>query len=131
MDTLPKVQDRRKHNRVNVNSGVVALLNHKVYQIGELLDIGLGGLAMRYTGDELTIDHPFVLDVMIMGQDDVYLRRVPGEIICSSGANGLPNGARRLMRCGISFSLLSEDQETMLQSYIEETSMMIEQNVKQ
>ena len=131
MDTLPEVQDRRKHNRIMVKSGVVALLNHEVYQIGELLDIGLGGLAMRYTGDELTLHHPFVLDVMIMGQDDVYLRRVPGKIICSSGVDGLPNGARRLMRCGISFSLLSEDQETMLQSYVEETFMMIEQNVKQ
>jgi hypothetical protein len=113
-------EDRRKQQRTPVIRGIAAVLNTTFYHVGPLIDISQKGLAMSYCNVTIVPDESVVVDILIMGEKDVYLRRVPGRVVsaCDLPEN-LSAGTKQSRRCSICFNDLTRDQETELHHFIE------------
>lgn len=113
------MHEKRKDKRVAVHNGIAAVVNHRFYFAGEITDISEQGLAVKYTGVDVPPKEPVLIDIMIIGNEDTYFRRVPGKVICTCDLDDLPDGARKLRRCGFKFHDLPPEQKTQLHGYID------------
>jgi hypothetical protein len=125
MGTREKAQDRRKHFRLPVKSGVFAVIGSKGTQKCVVVDISMGGLSFRYyegadeivkeLGDEKcgrmeisSLNKDFKLsDIPFTSVYDYELeRRMPSESV-------------KARRRGVMFGALNRNQKARLQDFIQ------------
>jgi hypothetical protein len=120
MTSKRKIVQRRKHKRFRVPRGVFVLLNGDRSKVGQIIDIGMDGLAFDYVGanmesstesrglDIFTWDHAFRLyNIPCRIISDLENYKIP---------RGLPTG---LGRCGVHFGDLTPYQTARLEYFIE------------
>jgi hypothetical protein len=119
MSTIKETSEYRRHRRLKVKKGAVAVLYDHHYKIGPVIDIARGGLSFRYTyDDKKKLDPTCRLSVFITGED-FYLRSVPVKIIYDiDESNEMPLTAPRLKKCGVKFGRLSECQMFLISELI-------------
>lgn len=115
-----RIGERRKLQRVLVNRGIVAVLNSVFYHVGPLIDISRNGCSMSYHDCNITSDLTVIVDILIMGKKDVYLRQVPGKILATCNlTDDIIDGMPKSQRCCICFNALTGEQEAELSRFIE------------
>jgi hypothetical protein len=118
--TASQIRERRKLPRIFVNRGIVAVLNSSFYQVGPLIDISRGGCSMSYHDSNISVESNVIVDVLIMGKKDVYLRQIPGRILATCDvADDCIGTSSKSKRCCICFNALTSEQETELSRFIE------------
>ena len=106
--------DRRKHSRFNLRAGTYAGC---LPNIGEIVDIGLGGIAFSYV--EFGGSDSAASNFILCGDGSVCLEdlscTVVSDNVCSEASN-LSRIVTRLRR--VQFDNLTEEQKAMIQNFI-------------
>ncbi|MDY6838241.1 MAG: PilZ domain-containing protein [Thermodesulfobacteriota bacterium] len=114
--------ERRQHARFNV-IGIRAYAMVRRHWppspvMGDIIDIGMGGLSFHYMGAEKQSSRSSYLDVLL-SNSEFCLHKVPVRAISdvvSDPATGVSLGTRR---CGIQFRNLTEEQQSHLRYFIQ------------
>ena len=117
MKNKEDVVDRRRHKRFRVPTSAFTFFGSHSAKLGQILDIGMGGLSFSYVpGDERPYNSQ-QLDILLPG-GAFYLDRIPFETVSDykMGSMGHPSRARR---CGVEFGPLSDRQKSELNYFIE------------
>ena len=113
-----KIVERRKHKRFQVQDGAFAVLMPHFYNWGQIIDISRGGLAFRYTNNELTPNVSSNLGISLANVG-FYLGKVPFKAISDFEiANEVPYSFRTTRRCGVEFGDLTLNQISQLEYFI-------------
>lgn len=112
-------QERRRHLRSSVSSGVIAVLISSTPEIiGSVRDISLGGAKITYHNLQNSAIDETGLKVDLISDD-----RLVEAIPCSNAWDGAVEeeglvAVGDLWQCGIQFSGLNQNQLYLLQSFI-------------
>ncbi len=121
MDNVTKrkeIVERRKHKRFQVQDGTFAVLTPHFDNWGQIIDISRGGLAFRYTGNELPPDVSSNLGISL-ANIGFYLGRVPFKAISDFEiANEVAYSFTTTRRCGVEFGELTLNQISQLEYFI-------------
>ncbi|OIP46641.1 MAG: hypothetical protein AUK28_06965 [Desulfobacterales bacterium CG2_30_60_27] len=107
-------RERRRNPRFPVSSGLFAV----DFQMGQIIDISMGGLAFRYV--ERRQRKPDGEGVgIIFDEEDLCFDRIPVQtvsdvILSHAGEDKTPT----VRRCGVRFLDLSYTQKSLLQNFI-------------
>lgn len=108
------IQERRNIPRFHVNSGLFAVN----FQLGQIIDISMEGLAFRYVEREKKRESDRGIGI-IFDEDDLCFDRIPvltvSDIIISEDRDVETPIIRR---CGVRFLDLSPTQKSLLQNFI-------------
>lgn len=121
---MAEARDNRRVARFPAKDRAFALLKPFCDKLGQIKDIGLGGLSFEYLDvgaetetakpDQLTID-------IIMTRESFYLSQIPCVIVydqpVSQDSSHFLKGVET-RRCGLRFSNLTEDQEGSLETFL-------------
>lgn len=88
-------------------------------KLGEILDISLGGLAMRYVGFGEQPDGPIEVELFGSSGEVVRLGRFPCTIVYDFELADESWGILKVRRCGIQFRDLSQQQLAQIQAFID------------
>ena len=114
MSTLEK----RKHLRYPALDGVIVALNPKAEILGQMIDIGLGGLSFRYIDTEVESPPSHEL-LILLNKPRFYLENIPFRTVTD---HELPNefifSAVSVRRMGVAFGDLTTAQRTQLEDFI-------------
>ncbi|ABK18022.1 PilZ domain-containing protein [Syntrophobacter fumaroxidans] len=88
-------------------------------KLGEILDISLGGLAMRYVGFGEQPDGPIEVELFGSSGEVVRLGRFPCRIVYDFELADESWGILKVRRCGIQFRELSKQQLAQIQTFID------------
>lgn len=114
MSTLEK----RRYQRYPALDGVIVALNPKAEILGQMIDIGLGGLSFRYIDTD--VETPPSKDLLILlNKPRFYLENLPYRAVTDYE---LPNefifSAVSVRRMGVEFGNLTSAQRTQLEDFI-------------
>jgi hypothetical protein len=111
--------DRRRHERLEVDGATFVVLRPDNTRVGQVMDIGLGGLAFRYmTGGEPWTGAA-VLDLFVVGHD-FYLDDVAFHTIWDFATGQVaPWASGTMRRRGVQFQDLTLPQESQLVHFME------------
>jgi len=87
-------------------------------KIGEIIDIGLGGLAFSYIGSAELPNSSFQLEVMFPDRTD-YLDELPCSAVSDSEIDTDTQQRAGKRRCSVRFGELDERQKAKIASLIE------------
>ncbi|MDY6988292.1 MAG: PilZ domain-containing protein [Thermodesulfobacteriota bacterium] len=114
--------ERRRHARFNVRGIRAYAMVRRHWPpspiMGNIVDIGMGGLSFHYVGTEKQSSRSSHLDILL-SNSGFYLHKVPVKTISdveSDPASGVGPGTRR---CGIQFGNLTEEQKSHLRYFIQ------------
>jgi hypothetical protein len=114
-----RLADRRRHERFRLKGKALAYYRTHSPKIGEIMDIGSGGLAFSYMGSSELPNSTFELEIMFPDRTD-YLDALPckavSDLVVDGGTGQCAAGTRR---CGVRFGDLTKDQKSKLASLIE------------
>jgi hypothetical protein len=114
MSTLEK----RRHLRYPALDGVIVALNPKAEILGQMIDIGLGGLSFRYIDTEVEAPPSNEL-LILLNKPRFYLQNLPFRTVTDQE---LPNefifSAVSVRRMGVAFGPLTSAQRTQLEDFI-------------
>ncbi len=120
-DTKQRVE-QRKHKRFKVLEGAFAALRapwpHST-RLGQIIDIGMGGLAFSYMDIGGETGGPSELDI-VLSVKNFYLYKVPFKEVSDfqlDKEEGLTAIVTR--RCSVRFGELTQDQKYQIQYFIE------------
>ena len=110
--------EKRRHLRYPALEGAIVALNPKVEILGQMIDIGLGGLSFRYIDTE--IDPSPSDDLLILlNKPRFYLDNLPYQLVTDQH---LPNeftfSAVTVRRMGVEFGDLTDVQRSQLEDFI-------------
>lgn len=110
--------EKRRHLRYPALEGAIVALNPKAEILGQMIDIGLGGLSFRYIDTE--IDPSPSDDLLILlNNPRFYLDNLPYQRVTDQL---LPNefifSAVTVRRMGVEFGNLTDVQRTQLEDFI-------------
>jgi hypothetical protein len=119
-DDRKKLAERRKFRRFKVRHPAFVVFNTQPTKLGEIIEMGLGGLSFRYMVDsEELVNQSRELDILF-GDDDFYLDKLHFKTVSDQMAsNGLPFSTMIMRRRGVEFCRLSEAQQVQLEYFIE------------
>jgi hypothetical protein len=119
--------ERRKNHRVEVNGATFVVLRPDYRNLGQVVDVGLGGLAFRYVSSpkaESRIESN-MMDIFVVG-NDFYLDNVSFETIWDSPTNRVVPWRPTNMRLrGVRFKGLTLPQRSKLDHLVESRFGMI------
>ena len=115
---LPAVHEKRQHMRYPALDGAIVALNPKAEILGQIIDIGLGGLSFRYIDTE--VETPTSKELLILlNKPRFFLENLPYRTVTDKE---LPNefifSAVSVRRMGVEFGDLSDAQRTQLEDFI-------------
>lgn len=118
--------ERRRRERFKVRGGAFAVLRPRseilgqvIDIVGEIVDIGQGGLTFRYIAGEDRSHHPFELDIVLAG-DDFRLDKISFRSASDRPMAGPWSfSATTMRRQGVQFGRLTDDQKAQLQYFIQ------------
>jgi hypothetical protein len=112
--------ERRKHRRVQVKDIAFAVLRDPDRQLGQIMDISMGGLAYNYIVGSGNVDSALELDILL-AYKGLYMEKIQFETISDFQiANKSPFTPITMRRRGIKFGELTSKQTSMLQNFIKE-----------
>jgi c-di-GMP-binding flagellar brake protein YcgR len=115
--------ERRKHRRVQVQDIAFAVLRDPDRQLGQIMDISMGGLAYNYIVGSGNADRAFELDILL-AYKGLYMEKIQFVTISDFQiANKSPFTPITMRRRGIKFDELTPKQTSMLQNFIKERKM--------
>lgn len=115
---MNKMVERRKHKRFTVSNGAFVVLRPHQLNIGQLLDISMGGLAFTYMADQEPPNRSYELDMFFIGES-FYLEGAPIRIAWDCRIDGVPFSSLKMRRMGVQFGELTPGQKSQLHYFIE------------
>lgn len=122
--------DKRNYTRYTLKGGAEVILNisglfglgKKQIRLGSVVDISMGGMAIRIDKDELNSFKAAELSIVIPGRGPL-IENIPFEIIADNHQS-FPRDSSQLRRCGVEFKpVLGEHINRLkfiIQNYVEE-----------
>lgn len=121
MDIQNKVFEFRREQRLRLKSGAFAISDATIPEVGQILDISMGGLAFLYMDQGARSRGIFSLELLLddncLHLEDVQARIVSDFEMSSEG----PSSFIKMRRCGVQFIDLSRSQWKLLESFISKT----------
>lgn len=118
---MPSVKyplERRRHLRYPAIDGAIVALDPRADILGQMIDIGLGGLSFRYIDTEVERPPPKKL-LILLNKPRFYLEHIPFRVVTNAE---LPNefifSAVSVRKMGVEFGQLSTAQRTQLEDFI-------------
>ena len=110
--------EKRQHMRYPALDGAIVALNPKAEILGQIIDIGLGGLSFRYIDTE--VESPPSEELLILqNKPRFFLENIPYRTVTDKE---LPNefifSAVSVRRMGVEFGNLTDTQRTQLEDFI-------------
>ncbi|MGM0426933.1 MAG: PilZ domain-containing protein [Thermodesulfobacteriota bacterium] len=118
--------EKRRHPRFKVQSGVFALVKSGGQTLGEVVDVSEGGLALTYVADSGPAVKEGALGALHLFKSGgvSYLRDVPVRTVSDIE---LPNEVEfsiiPVRRMGVEFGALTEPQQEKLHGFISENAV--------
>jgi Tfp pilus assembly protein PilZ len=103
---------RRRHKRFRLKVSAFAVLNSPFSEMGEIIDISMGGLSFRYTSDKALPKGPLALGLLCV-DDGFQVASLPAKTVAES----LPAGDMR--RWGVQFDRLTNRQVSQVRHFIQ------------
>lgn len=114
MDSRGRIE-RRKHRRFQVQSIAFAVLRDQGRQLGQIVDISMGGLAFNYIAVGGNADRAFELDILL-AYKGLYMKKVQFMTISDFQiANKSPFSPITMRRHGVKFGELMPKQRSIRQ----------------
>jgi len=113
-----EVDDRRKFKRYTVRDGVFAALMPASKTLGQILDMGRGGLSFLYIYTDADDEDSRAVDIYVVG-GEYYLAGLPVRIVSDVRVpNRIPVNPIIMRRRGVQFSDLTPEQADSLDDLI-------------
>ena len=113
--------ERRKHKRFQVYVPGHAYDRLSSATLGQIIDIGNGGLSFRYIASKKLPYTSLELDIVLPNRVS-YLKKLPSRIMSDSAIDGETSISSRAgtttRRCGVQFGDLTDDQRVDLNYFI-------------
>jgi Tfp pilus assembly protein PilZ len=103
--------ERRRHKRFQLKMSAFALLDSPFSEMGEIIDISMGGLCFRYTSDKALPKGSFALDLLCV-DNGFHLHRLPVKTVAESLLAG------DVRRRGVKFDRLTDRQVSQVRHFI-------------
>jgi len=118
MNNGSESDERRKQKRLQIQNGAFAIVRPEYIKLGQIIDIGLEGLAFRYVVTGTRGNTAFEVDIFLVG-DGFYLEKLPIKPISDIKlSKKFSNGTLPMRRCGVQFGALTQNQITQLEYFI-------------
>ena len=121
--------ERRERKRFSAQGGAFVILRPHFYKRGQIVDIGTGGLAFRYTTSIEQPYEPFESDISLDIFSPEYhtsganisfsLSGVPIKIISDFEIARMSFGSIAQRRCGVQFEELTYAQKSKIECFIQ------------
>ena len=119
MDSRGQIE-RRKYRRFQVQDIAFAVLRDQDRQLGQIMDISMGGLAFNYIAGGGNADSAFELDILL-AYKGLYMKKIQFKTVSDFQiANKSPFSPITMRRHGVKFSELTKKQTSMLKNFIKE-----------
>ena len=119
---MKNMVERRKHKRFRVKEGIFAAFRpHWLSStiLGEIVDIGRGGLALHYIPDTKQSNRPYKLKILL-ADGSFSLSKLPARTISDFEIEKTFSfGSISLKRCGVQFGDLAPSQLSLLEYFIQ------------
>ncbi len=110
------VSEKRRHKRFPLKVSAFALLNSPFSEMGEIIDISMGGLSFRYTSDKALPKVSLALDILCV-DDGFHVAKVPVNTVAESVISG------EVRRRGVQFDRLTNRQLSQVRYFIQTYSV--------
>jgi len=122
MTNSKELFERRKHKRFHVQDGAFAVLTafswpHSTQKLGQITDIGMGGLAFSYIASEVLSNGSAQLSIFL-AENWIYLRKIPFETIWDVETKKVPFSSITMKQSGVQFGELTPNQISQLKYFI-------------
>ncbi|MBW2174200.1 MAG: PilZ domain-containing protein [Deltaproteobacteria bacterium] len=116
-DTKQQVE-RRKHKRFPVTKDTFVGLQPDYFQVGQTLNISVGGMAFTYMVNGKPPMQSSILNIFSADRT-FHLRDVPFRIISDIARDGIPFSALMMRECTVQFEDLTFHQKNELEYFIQ------------
>ena len=125
------MNERRKDRRFQVENGTFAVLgglswSHSTQKLGQITDIGMGGLAFSYIASEEVSDDSVELNIFL-AENRFHLRKIPFKTIWDIETERVPFSSITMRRSGVEFGELTPDQTSQLKYFIRNHTLPLKQ----
>jgi hypothetical protein len=111
-------QDRREHQRFIVKDLAIAVTKKQDSQIGKILNISSGGMAVQYFDRDVWLADAEYIDIIY--ERKYFIRNIPVQNINDFMVEDQGKSNRfRERQCCLKFGLLSNEQEKLLGEFIQ------------
>ena len=118
MTVLNALVERRQTKRYKVREGAFAVLMPDANKLGQIFDLGKGGLSFLYIDTGVMSDKSSELDIYVTG-NKFYLPALPVHIVSEIIIpNKIPINPIVMRRQGIQFGELTSEQTAALDAFI-------------
>ena len=122
MEKDTELIDRRIHKRYAMQPSAFVSIRPGGTNLGQIMDLSIGGLAFRYMSKERPSGAFFQID-LFSAENGFYLEEVPFRTIWDVETDGqLPFSALSMRRRGGEFGELTDHQRTQLAYFMEHYS---------
>lgn len=91
---------------------------HEFLSLGQILDISLGGLAIRYIAMDEQTKGSAKLEIFGAIDSDLHIGKLPCRVIYDIELTSESSGLLRVRRCGVQFGELSNVQMSQIREFI-------------
>jgi len=105
------LSEQRRHKRFQLKVSAFALLNAPFSEMGEIIDISMGGLSFRYTSDRALPKGSLALDILCV-DDGFHVAKVPVSTVAESVVSG------EVRRRGVQFDRPTNRQLSQVRYFI-------------
>lgn len=120
MTILNEFVERRRLKRFKVKEGAFAALMPDSNKLGQILDMGKGGLAFLYIDNGEAGDGSSALDIFVIGEK-FYLSSLPVQIVSDTRVpNKIPINPIVMRRQGVQFCELTPEQTSSLDAFMQQ-----------
>ena len=118
MTKKKKSSERRRHKRLRAKEGTLAVLGSPRITIGKIVDVSMGGLAVRYVAEEALSKESCRIDIL-MADGLSHLYGLPCETVYDIEAKTtVPLTSMVERRRGLKFGKLTPSQKLHLEDFI-------------
>ncbi|MEW6670353.1 MAG: PilZ domain-containing protein [Thermodesulfobacteriota bacterium] len=115
---LNEFVERRGLKRFKVKEGAFAALMPDSNKLGQILDMGKGGLSFLYIDTGEATDGSTELDIYVSG-NEFYLSKLPVKVVSDIRVpNKIPINPIVMRRQGVQFGELTSEQTSLLNSFM-------------
>jgi hypothetical protein len=113
-------KERRRGQRKNVKSGIVALMQaDNAVEIGSIIDVSEGGLSFFSNECHLRTEQSLNLDILVI-DENIFLEGIKTEVVSDTVTDDFPGSRNHLItnRYGVKFENLQNFQLRQLKKLI-------------
>jgi hypothetical protein len=118
MNSGTERSEKRSHTRFPVQDGVVAVPRSSLTKIGKVIDISIGGLAVRCPRGGSWLNGSGEIDLLLL-DNEYYIHKIPVSIVHEGEfGNGNSGDHTYEKRCNLRFEELTSKQKTEIDYFI-------------